>query len=288
MNATLAPKLSLVAFTLALSAIGCASQEATEGDTATGASAATSTDCYANVTPGTDNPGADPDSLCVITADLGAKLRSEASASSEDMLASVGWGGLPCGYQFHVDLRHEGSAVLGKEALGCSIWSYGTAIVNGDEMSGYINASLFKCRSQHETNEEFLKRFTPTCTDFSNESGLSQSTDACVPEAGWTKMASHDGIRLHDGAGADAALVTTKSPTKVAAIFKAYRQNAKGQTDYVGCFRTNGSGTYGAHVSAAYTVNTTEGFYEYEGANKRYATWADVDYYVVQGNASIY
>jgi len=100
-------------------------------------------------------------------------------------------------------------------------------------------------------------------------------------------MASHDGIRLHDGSGSDSALVTTTAASRVAAVFKTYRQNASGQTDYVGCFRTGGSGSYAANISAAYAVSTTEGFYETEGGVTRYATWADVDYYLVEGKASI-
>lgn len=288
MNTTLfASKVSLSAVLLALAAVGCAAENASE-EAASSDSALASTDCYANVTPGTDNPGASSDSLCIITADLGAKLRAEASASSADLLSSAGWGGLPCGYQLHVDLRNPNAAVLGEKANSCSVWSYGTAVVNGEKASGFVNASLFKCRGVNETNDEFVKRFTPTCTDFSNDTGASEpQPDTCEPGPGWKKMASHDGIRLDDGSGADSALVTTTSKSRIAAIFKAYRQNAHGQTDYVGCFRTKGSGTYGANVSAAYSINTTEGFYEYEGGVKRYATWADVEYFVVEGNASI-
>ncbi|MBX3227602.1 MAG: hypothetical protein KIT84_14705 [Labilithrix sp.] len=77
------------------------------------------------------------------------------------------------------------------------------------------------------------------------------------------------------------------SPARVAAVFKAYRVGAGGQAEYVGCFKTSTSGVYRANISAAYTLATTEGFYEYEGAVKHYASWADVDYYVVEGTAAI-
>lgn len=258
---------------LGLALVGCAADPAEEG--ATTDSALASATCPENLPQ---------DAVCVVTADLGAKLRSEANAGSEDILSSEGWGGLPCGYQFHVDV-----AKFGAPALGCSTWAHGSASVNGEKTSGYVNASLLTCRRANETNEDFLKRFTPVCTNFANGSGEPlPDPDTCEPGAGWTKAASHDGIALDHGAGGDSALVTTGGSTaKIAAVFKAYRVNGKGQTDYVGCFRTRVSGAYGKNISAAYTLNTTEGFYEYEGAVKTYASWADVDYYVVEGNASI-
>lgn len=288
MNTTSACTLSLLVALFAPAAVGCAASSGEDGATSTSAIVSTTTDCYDNVTPGTDNPGAEADSLCVITAELGAKLRGEASASSEDLLASVGWGGLPCGYQLHVDLRDARAAMLGDTANACSVWSYGTALVNGEKTSGFVNASLLKCRRADETNEEFAARFAPACTNFSNGSGLSQSQpETCEPEAGWSKAASHDGITLRDGSGSDSALVTTSSRSRVAAIFKAYRSNAHGETEYVGCFKTRPSGLYAGHVSATYALRTTEGFYEYEAGVKRFATWADVEYYVVEGTAAI-
>lgn len=280
-------KLSLSVLLLTGSFVACAVEPATD-DASESESAVTAIDCSAHLTPGTDIPGAEADSLCIVTADLGAKLREEASASSTDLLAEDGWGGLPCGYQLHVDLRDARAATMGAKANGCSVWSYGTATVNGDKRSGFINASLVECRRANETNDAFAKRFTPACTNFSNGTGTSMEQPAsCEPGPGWTKKASHNGIRLADGSGSDSALVSTSSASRIAAVFKAYRLNTAGQTEYVGCFGTRVSGTYRANISAAYTINTTEGFYEYEGAVKRWATWADVDYYVVDGNASI-
>lgn len=252
---------------------GCASDPASEE--ASTDSALASTDCKENVTD---------DALCMITADLGAKLRAEATADSKDLLEEEGWGGLPCGYEIHVD-----ASKLGAKANGCSTWAHGTALVNGEKTSGYVNASLLTCRRANETNDAFAKRFTPQCTNFSNATGEpAPDPDTCEPGPGWTKAASHNGIALDDGAGGDSALIATSGSTaKISAVFKAYRVNGKGQTDYVGCFRTRVSGAYGKNISAAYALHTTEGFYEYEGATKTYATWADVDYYVVEGAASI-
>lgn len=278
---------TLVSLSLLTVAAGC-SAEATTDEASASESAVTTTDCGANLTPGTDIPGAEADSLCIVTADLGAKLRSEASASSTDLLADDGWGGLPCGYQMHVDLRDARAATIGAKANNCSVWSYGTAIVNGEKTSGFVNASLVQCRRADETNDAFAKRFTPVCTNFSNGTGPSiEAPASCEPGPGWTKKASHNGIPLSEGSGSDSALVTTVAPSKIAAVFKAYRLNAQGRTEYVGCFGTRVSGSYRPNISAAYSLGTTEGFYEYEGAVKQWATWADVDYYLVEGNASI-
>jgi hypothetical protein len=274
--------VTMFACATAMIALGTAACSVTAGEEPGGTSEdAVTSGASCNLPGGTDAPGAKAP-RCAVIAPAGAKLRKTASITAAEVQPE-GWGGLPCGWELSL-----ASTSIGSSVASCNLWGEVDGRAAGEDISGFVHASLLDCQMADERADEFEARVKTACKNSYGTGAAGTTTYApaeCAPEAGWTKVATHT-IALTQGEGRDAAAIATAAgkSAKVAAIFSA---SAGGQ--YLGCFKTGASGTYGgaAALQSTYAIGTTSAFHAISGNKTTYASSATVEYYLVRGEATV-